>query len=58
MAYTQYLIATTATAPLEEALAAVLPCFWIYREVGHHVAKHCMQANPYMRWIKTNVNEY
>lgn len=53
MAYTQYLIATAATAPLEEAVAAVLPCFWIYREVGRHIAVHCMHGNPYMRWIET-----
>jgi thiaminase/transcriptional activator TenA len=53
MAYTQYLIATAATAPLEEAIAAVLPCFWIYREVGRNIAAHCMHDNPYMRWIET-----
>lgn len=53
MAYTQFLIAPAVTAPLEEAIAAVLPCFWIYREVGRHVAEHCTQTNPYMRWIET-----
>lgn len=53
MAYTRYLIAMAAAAPLEEAIAAVLPCFWIYREVGRHIAAHCMHCNPYMRWIET-----
>lgn len=57
MAYTQYLIATAATAPLEEAIAAVLPCFWIYREVGRNIAAHCMQANPYIRWIETYASQ-
>lgn len=53
LAYTQYLIAKSATAPLEEAIAAVLPCFWIYREVGRHIAAHCIHANPYRKWIET-----
>lgn len=53
LAYTQFLIATSATAPLEEAVAAVLPCFWIYREVGRHIAKHSNDVNPYKRWIET-----
>ncbi len=53
MAYTQYLIATAATDPLEEAIAAVLPCFWIYREVGLHIAAHVTENNPYRRWIET-----
>lgn len=53
MAYTQYLISTAATAPLEEAMAAVLPCFWIYRDVGRNIVTYCMHANPYARWIET-----
>ncbi len=53
MAYSQYLIATAATAPLEEAIAAVLPCFWIYREAGQSIAVHATENNPYMRWIDT-----
>lgn len=53
MAYAHYLIATAATASLEEAIAAVLPCFWIYREVGRHIAVQCSTSNPYMRWIET-----
>lgn len=57
MAYTQYLIATAATAPLEEAIAAVLPCFWIYREVGLNIAAHVTEDNPYMCWIDTYSSE-
>lgn len=53
MAYSQYLVATAATAPLEEAIAAVLPCFWIYREVGRNIALQANENNPYMRWIDT-----
>jgi len=53
LAYTHYLLATAATASFEEAVAAVLPCFWIYRELGSTLAKKCSKNNPYERWIKT-----
>lgn len=57
LAYTQYLIATAATASLEEAIGAVLPCFWIYREVGCNIAVNCAPNNPYARWIQTYSSE-
>lgn len=53
LSYSQYLIATAATAPLEEAIAAILPCFWIYREVGRSIASQVIENNPYIRWIET-----
>lgn len=31
----------------------MLPCFWIYREVGLHIAKQCVEDNPYKKWIET-----
>jgi thiaminase/transcriptional activator TenA len=55
-AYTQYLLATATTATREEAAAALLPCFWIYREVGNHIverARGAVAENPYARWIET-----
>ena len=53
MAYTQYLLATSATASLEEAIAAVLPCFWLYREVGCNISARVKENNPYILWIDT-----
>ena len=53
LAYTQYLIAKAATAPLEEAVAAILPCFWIYKEVGCQIARSAKKENPYSTWIDT-----
>jgi len=53
LGYTQFLIATAATGSLEEAVAAVLPCFWIYRDVGRHISTHTIVGNPYERWIDT-----
>ena len=53
IAYTHYLIATAATASMEEAIAAVLPCFWLYREIGRNMVKHAHENHPYIQWIET-----
>ncbi len=55
-AYTNYLLATAATAAYPEAIAALLPCFWIYREVGREIIRRSsagLRDNPYARWIET-----
>lgn len=34
------------------ALAAVLPCMWIYNQVGLHILNHAeLEENPYKEWI-------
>ncbi len=55
--YTHYLIAIAQTASLEEAVAATLPCFWIYLEVGHALARMAAKPNSYIRWIETYSDE-
>lgn len=55
--YTHYLISTAATRSLEESVAAVLPCFWIYRDVGNHVHQQSVEGNPYGKWISNYANE-
>lgn len=35
------------------ALAALLPCFWIYAEVGVHLQARSVAHNPYQGWIDT-----
>jgi thiaminase/transcriptional activator TenA len=55
-AYTQFLIATASTGSYPEAAAALLPCFWIYREVGNEIYRRAegnLATNPYARWIET-----
>jgi thiaminase/transcriptional activator TenA len=49
--YTNYLLKTATLAPVEEAVASLLPCFWIYREVGTKMAKEQKNDNPYHEWI-------
>lgn len=52
--YTSYLLKQLATAPVEVIVAAVLPCFWIYKEVGDYILeKQSKDNNPYQAWIDT-----
>ncbi|SHE43117.1 TenA family protein [Dysgonomonas macrotermitis] len=52
--YTSYLQKQLAGAPLEVALASVLPCFWIYKEVGDYILENQAKGNnPYQSWIDT-----
>ena len=52
-AYMSYLTAICATGSYAEAVATVLPCYWIYREVGHVLAAGSSPDPLYARWIAT-----
>lgn len=52
--YTAYLKSTVATESIEVAMAAVLPCFWIYKEIGDYIyANRLEDQNPFTAWINT-----
>ena len=53
LAYTSYLLASCYGCSYVEALAAVLPCFWIYREVGQTLLERGSPDPLYQRWIET-----
>jgi thiaminase/transcriptional activator TenA len=55
--YTHYLLALAYNAPYEVAVAALLPCFWIYWEVGKHLLDTARPDNPYQAWIETYADE-
>ena len=55
--YTSWLLATAFREPLPVVAAAVLPCFWVYREVGHHIHAAASPDNPYRAWIDTYAGE-
>lgn len=57
--YTQFLLTKAALSSVEEAVAAVLPCFWIYKKVGDHIYTNQYEgkANPYAQWINTYAGE-
>ncbi|MBP3193792.1 TenA family protein [Natronogracilivirga saccharolytica] len=56
-AYTGFLIRSAAVDPYPVTLAALLPCFWVYREVGLHIHQQAAAPNPYQQWIDTYAGE-
>ncbi|MEM4289332.1 MAG: thiaminase II [Nitrososphaerota archaeon] len=52
-AYTDFLIAAVYEKSFLTGLAAVLPCFWIYLEVGKELLKRGSPVEIYSRWIST-----
>ena len=56
--YTHYLKSTAALDQVEIAMAAVLPCFWIYKAVGDVIYNNQNNLeNPYKKWIETYSGE-
>jgi thiaminase/transcriptional activator TenA len=55
--YVSYLLATAYAEPYEIVLGALLPCFWIYAEVGRHIHARAAQPNSYQAWIDTYAGE-
>ncbi|HWB71466.1 MAG TPA: thiaminase II [Egibacteraceae bacterium] len=53
LAYTSYLLAVAHGGSFPEALGAVLPCYWIYWEVGKALLEHGSPDPLYRRWIDT-----
>jgi thiaminase/transcriptional activator TenA len=53
LAYTQFLLFTATQESFAESMAALLPCFWIYREVGCYIKARAIPNNPYQLWIDT-----
>jgi thiaminase (transcriptional activator TenA) len=53
LGYTSFLVATAYHEPWEVLVAALLPCFWIYWDVGNTIARKAAPANPYRAWIDT-----
>jgi len=57
LAYTSYLLRVAYTSPFEELLGAVLPCYWIYWEVGKALEERGSPNPLYQRWINTYASE-
>lgn len=51
--YTSFLTATAWSESYPVVLAALLPCFWIYAEVGKAIVDNSITNNPYQAWIDT-----
>lgn len=53
LAYTSYLLRTASLGDYHEVLGAVVPCYWIYAEVGRELARRGSPNPRYARWIET-----
>ncbi|WP_295626756.1 PfkB family carbohydrate kinase [uncultured Corynebacterium sp.] len=56
-AYVDHLIATATRGSYGELVAAVLPCFWLYRDIGLRLISRNHAAHPYSRWLDTYADE-
>jgi len=57
LAYTSYLLRVAHATRFEEAVAALLPCDWIYVTVGSELEKTGSPNPLYQRWIDTYASE-
>ena len=56
--YTNYLLAKSSLDQVEVAMAALLPCFWIYKKVGDHIYQQQDNINnSYQNWINSYAGE-
>ncbi len=52
-AYTEFLLHHAFHSPYPVAVAALLPCFWVYYKTGEYIYDHTVAGNPYRKWIDT-----
>ncbi|HEU0216129.1 MAG TPA: thiaminase II [Stellaceae bacterium] len=57
LAYTSFLLATAYHEPWEVLIAALMPCFRIYWDVGGAIAAKAAPDNQYRDWIDTYADE-
>jgi len=57
LAYTSYLLAATQGGSYAEGVGAVLPCYWIYWEVGKELLRRGSPDPRYQQWIDTYSGE-
>lgn len=57
-AYNAHTAEALATGSKEIGLAAMLPCMWVYNEVGQHILRIAsVEGNPYREWISEYGND-
>ena len=55
--YTTFLVEECQSGLYESAVAALLPCFWVYHEAGIRIRSRAVKNNPYQLWIDTYADE-
>ena len=53
LAYTSYVLSVIHGGSYAEGVGAVLPCYWIYGEVGKELVRRGSSNPVYQRWIDT-----
>lgn len=53
VAYIDHMLRVVEAGPLGDAIAAVLPCYWVYRRVGERLAAKPPDHPLYRDWILT-----
>ncbi len=53
LAYNSYLLANTQGGSYAEGVGTVLPCYWIYGQVGKHLLGRGSPNPRYQKWIGT-----
>lgn len=51
--YNSFLIANAYSESYPVVLAGLLPCFWIYAQVGKDIYDKSVENNPYQAWVDT-----
>lgn len=57
LAYTSYLLSVAYASPFHEVVGTLLPCYWIYWEVGKALMAKGSPERLYQRWIETYAGE-
>jgi thiaminase (transcriptional activator TenA) len=52
-AYANFLLSSVAFKSYPEALAGLLPCFWLYNKVATDIYQKAYPENKYQKWIET-----
>ncbi|MBU6406778.1 MAG: thiaminase II [Alphaproteobacteria bacterium] len=56
-AYVNFMLAEASTGSFATLVGAILPCFWVYREVGLSIKGRAAADNFYQAWIDTYSDE-
>lgn len=57
LAYTNFLVASCSVEPYAVGAASVLPCYWLYAEIGFELVRDNHPEHPYHAWLKTYSGE-
>jgi thiaminase/transcriptional activator TenA len=57
LAYGSYLLSTAQAGSYAEGVGVVLPCYWIYYEVGRELVRRGSPNPQYQKWIDTYADD-